>query len=200
MRAECVDLSTGRRYPRGEGEWGPGELENRKHKIFVLLKAIREGVFPRESVPRKFASALESVPDGLDQDGLIEQLARSYEGRIPKVALEYRPQLEATPQKPYPKYGLSAQDMILLERHSGGRCGGCGRDFTSDRAGRAVIDHCHERGYGNRNAVRGLLCQMCNIALSKHMTPETLRALAEYLERFESSPDPPWTNCAYGER
>lgn len=192
MRAEGVNISTRRRYPRGDGEWGQGELDRRKHKVFVLLRALREGVYPRDNVPRKMLAALEAAPADLDQDGLIEYLARSYDGRIPKVKLEHRPPREPTPQKPYPKYGLSAQDMILLERHSGGRCEGCGGTFTSDRAGRAVIDHCHGRGFGNRNAVRGLLCQRCNVALSKYMTPQTLRALAAYLERFESSLEPPW--------
>lgn len=39
------------------------------------------------------------------------------------------------------------------------------------------LDHCHETG-----AIRGWLCRHHNIALSKHITPEELRLMADYLE------------------
>lgn len=54
---------------------------------------------------------------------------------------------------------------------AGEACAACGRDTDLH------IDHDHETG-----AVRGVLCRFCNASLTKHMTPEILRRLADYLD------------------
>jgi hypothetical protein len=59
----------------------------------------------------------------------------------------------------------------------GERCGICGREPSAVR--RLDRDHDH-RGDGRP---RGLLCAPCNRALNDRVTPEWLRAAADYLER-----------------
>ena len=53
-------------------------------------------------------------------------------------------------------------------------CQTCGR-VVSGRD--QHIDHDHETG-----EVRGVLCRFCNAVLMKHMSPDLLRRLADYLE------------------
>lgn len=59
----------------------------------------------------------------------------------------------------------------------GERCGICGRGPGSRRLDR---DHCHRATEGRP---RGLLCARCNRALPSWVTPEWLRAAADYLDR-----------------
>jgi hypothetical protein len=69
-------------------------------------------------------------------------------------------------------YGLTfdeAKEMMTRP------CAGCG---TTVEGRELHIDHCHDSG-----VVRGVLCHNCNTVLTKHMTPEILRSLADYLER-----------------
>lgn len=72
--------------------------------------------------------------------------------------------------KPYRPY----YDRLLAEQ--GGVCGVCGRLPSEKR--RFDMDHDHKRLY-----LRGLLCPRCNRALPVWITPEWLRAAADYLER-----------------
>lgn len=65
-------------------------------------------------------------------------------------------------------------DRMLAEQD--GVCGICGRPPNPKR--RLDIDHDHRQ-----MQVRGLLCPRCNRALWDWMTPEWLRAAADYLER-----------------
>lgn len=69
------------------------------------------------------------------------------------------------------KYGVFDY-TFLLERQGGG-CAGCG---SKPNGKMLLIDHDHETG-----RVRGLLCHPCNLAVNRHITPETLRRLASYL-------------------
>lgn len=173
------------------------QLENRKLKISRLLQAIRSGMYDptaeTQSVKfvRSFELALSQASGSPDE--VLTYLARHTEGRVPNFRVEHVPDPvgEATRViKSYPKYGLSGKDIVRLTKHAGGVCQGCKRSFDADR--KPVIDHDHSRGFANRDAVRGLLCQFCNIALSKHMTPSILRTLAQYLDDFEGQANPPW--------
>ena len=65
-------------------------------------------------------------------------------------------------------YGLTFDETVALMANP---CAGCGSTE------RLHVDHCHDTG-----RVRGVLCHNCNAVLTKHMTPEVLRRLAQYLE------------------
>lgn len=66
------------------------------------------------------------------------------------------------------RYGWAFDDMKALVDQP---CAGCGSEVNLH------VDHCHDTG-----KVRGVLCRSCNTVLMKHMTPEILRRLADYLE------------------
>jgi hypothetical protein len=69
----------------------------------------------------------------------------------------------------------------LIFKHQG-RCAVCSSE-AEDHHG-LVIDHCHDRG-----VIRGLLCQGCNLALGAVKdAPDTLRKLADYLEKSVVEP------------
>lgn len=69
------------------------------------------------------------------------------------------------------RYGMSYTDMKAFMDQP---CAGCLADLTGHML---HIDHCHTTG-----KVRGVLCHHCNTVLTKHMTPEVLRRLADYLD------------------
>lgn len=67
------------------------------------------------------------------------------------------------------------ENALLAQNNS---CAGCHIPLTMD-SGR--MDHCHETGQ-----FRGVLCNSCNLSLGQLKdSPETLRRLADYLERFK---------------
>jgi len=71
-------------------------------------------------------------------------------------------------------YGITKAEVVELLKRP---CEGCGVEVSGKGQ---HIDHCHES-----NAVRGVLCSSCNTILGAAKDrPETLRRLAEYLERF----------------
>jgi Autographiviridae endonuclease VII len=75
------------------------------------------------------------------------------------------------------KYGLTVEDVAVMEREQSGCCLVCGVEFGPET--KPVVDHCHAT-----RAVRGLLCKQCNFGLGMFGDkPEVLRAAAEYLER-----------------
>ncbi len=86
------------------------------------------------------------------------------------------------------KYGLTlgAWCEILSRQHGG--CGVCGKVPPS---GTLHIEHEHVRGFWKlpfdqrAHSVRGLACWFCNgTLLRRGVTPEKLRAAADYLERY----------------
>jgi hypothetical protein len=79
-------------------------------------------------------------------------------------------------------YGITGEQYRNLLLKQEGRCAGCGKGETSlNRNGEVrslAVDHCHTTG-----AVRGLLCDGCNNAISRaNDSPSILRRLAAYLE------------------
>lgn len=70
-------------------------------------------------------------------------------------------------------YGLTFNEVVELLRQP---CSGCGASPTEQTL---HVDHNHDTG-----VVRGMLCHNCNTTLTRHMTPATLRRLADYLEKF----------------
>lgn len=74
-------------------------------------------------------------------------------------------------------YGIDAEDWARLYNTQDGKCAGCQKRLLFDRT--THVDHCHATG-----KVRGLLCAGCNSSLGHAKDkPETLRALALYVER-----------------
>jgi hypothetical protein len=75
------------------------------------------------------------------------------------------------------KYGLTDAQVSQMHDAQNDTCPGCLKPL--DHAGTPHVDHCHSTG-----VVRGLLCSRCNLALG-HVRdePESLRRLADYLER-----------------
>lgn len=87
------------------------------------------------------------------------------------------------------RYGITADDWDRMYDAQHGKCAACSRAikrraydginlWTGDGAD-PDVDHCHETGL-----VRSLLCCWCNMALTREMTPDALRGLASYLERW----------------
>jgi len=70
------------------------------------------------------------------------------------------------------RYDISFETTKWL---MGQPCSGCGATENLH------IDHDHIHG-----VVRGVLCHNCNTVLTVHMTPTTLRRLADYLEPFHN--------------
>jgi|SRR5688572_3321358 len=77
------------------------------------------------------------------------------------------------------KYGVSVEWYESTLRAQGGVCAICGGINMGKLSEiKLSIDHCHETGL-----VRGLLCKMCNLAISYlRDDPELCRKAAGYLE------------------
>ena len=74
------------------------------------------------------------------------------------------------------RYGGTQEDYQKLFDAQKGLCSICG---VSDKP--LVVDHCHICGLGDINAVRGLLCWLCNNQSSFSLEkPEVLKRALEY--------------------
>src|SRR5699024_1480674 len=77
------------------------------------------------------------------------------------------------------RYGIEPEDYDRMLEQQDGRCAICQRepDHQNTR-GRGVlfIDHCH-----NSNAIRGLLCNDCNLIIGHGATVARLKNAIEYL-------------------
>jgi hypothetical protein len=74
-------------------------------------------------------------------------------------------------------YGISLVQWNELFSAQGGKCAICRNVATSDRHWH--VDHCHETG-----AVRGILCNHCNLMIGHAKdNPETLMSAIEYIKR-----------------
>lgn len=77
-------------------------------------------------------------------------------------------------------YGLRPGEYKKLYEAQGGKCAvrGCpARGLTL----RLAVDHDHDKGLHNRNAIRGLLCKRHNRMILPGDTPEVFDSMAEYL-------------------
>ncbi len=74
-------------------------------------------------------------------------------------------------------YGITEAQVDQMLAAQGARCALCGTDNPRHQRGVFVVDHCHETG-----RVRGLLCQLCNIALGKlGDTPAAIQRALDYV-------------------
>jgi hypothetical protein len=85
------------------------------------------------------------------------------------------------------KYGIDMAEYDRLFEAQGGKCAGCARPgahLASDapRQDKLHVDHCHKT-----EAVRGLLCRACNMALGGlEDDRERLLSLVAYLDKQSS--------------
>lgn len=76
------------------------------------------------------------------------------------------------------KDGVRASKIRQKAKKAGGRAKPTACDVCGEASWRIVFDHCHAT-----TRFRGWLCYGCNVALGQVKdNPETLRALASYLE------------------
>jgi hypothetical protein len=76
------------------------------------------------------------------------------------------------------KYGLTMATYRALLEAQGSRCAIC-RVGLEQRVGKIAVDHCHET-----NAVRGILCSCCNLAIGLFKENEdALRSAILYLRK-----------------
>lgn len=88
---------------------------------------------------------------------------------------------KATKRANLKKYGLSLERFEAMKLSQGGLCAACGSPGSS--RGELCVDHNHSTG-----AVRGLLCDRCNVALGYALeSPAILRGLADYIERTHAT-------------
>lgn len=74
------------------------------------------------------------------------------------------------------RYGMTVDQFRSMTEQQGGVCAICRRRAKTPRL---HVDHCHTTG-----AVRGLLCEKCNVALGLFDDdPERMREAATYLEK-----------------
>jgi hypothetical protein len=88
------------------------------------------------------------------------------------------------------KFGLTTEQYVSLYRDA--VCAVCGSttSLVAGQVSRLVIDHDHKRGAGT-DSIRGILCHSCNLAIGMaEDNPALLRALADYVERYEREGGP----------
>lgn len=89
------------------------------------------------------------------------------------------------------RYGISPEKYQEMHEAQGGVCAICAMPETMVMGGTPcalAVDHDRRCCPGKRSCggcVRGLLCARCNMALGGvHESPDTLRAMAAYIERY----------------
>lgn len=83
------------------------------------------------------------------------------------------------------KYGITAEQFDEMFSAQGNKCAIC-EDTESKGNGMFHVDHDHKT-----KAIRGILCQACNVTLGKMKdSPELLRKAAAYLEINYQNPIP----------
>lgn len=80
-------------------------------------------------------------------------------------------------------YGITLEQKKDIIRQQNNKCAGCGINFDETTwHTKPVVDHDHKTGEN-----RSLLCHHCNWALGNTKdNPETLRNLANYVEKYRS--------------
>ena len=77
------------------------------------------------------------------------------------------------------RYKITLKQKKELLEKQGGCCEGCTNRLLVEKGNKCCVDHDHLTG-----KIRGILCRECNLALGYAKdNPETLRRLADYLER-----------------
>lgn len=81
-------------------------------------------------------------------------------------------------------YGITLAEFDMMFAAQNYRCASCRGSSPMHKRG-WVVDHCH-----TSERIRAILCHMCNTAIGMARdNPETLRAMADYLERHKNPPE-----------
>lgn len=114
--------------------------------------------------------------DAMLAEGARRRADPAYRERMRAYSRDYyrRNRREIKSRELEKKYGITLDAYEALLASQGGVCAICGRPPR-----RPMVDHDHLT-----NAVRGVLCSECNLALGKlHDDVESLRRAIAYLER-----------------
>ena len=86
-------------------------------------------------------------------------------------------------------YGITSEEVDKMFENQGKKCAIC--DTGAETANKLCVDHDHEKGNKDPNAVRGLLCNDCNLGLGnfKNSTQRLSNAI-EYLKKYEENGSP----------
>lgn len=173
------------RKGRGAGTQA-GSVANSGYRVMVLggksYTALRlawlyvHGTWPSRNVKPK-----NGVKDDCRLENLHVTTAASHNDRRQGVRGAYR---DYDLKK---KFGLSMADYQRMFAAQGGVCAVCEKPETATRGGEVkwlAVDHCHDTG-----AVRGLLCQSCNLMVGYGRDDAAvLTAGAAYLRRHAAAP------------
>lgn len=78
------------------------------------------------------------------------------------------------------RYSITVKQYEEMFEEQGGKCALCGEECGSGK--RLAVDHCHKTG-----KVRGLLCQVCNMAISRVEIPGWAKKAVAYVNHHRKS-------------
>ena len=88
-------------------------------------------------------------------------------------------------QRIFREFGITRDDYDRMLADQNNSCGICGKHISEEGQSFA-IDHDHSYDMPNPDAVRGLLCRLCNLGMGGLGDDiETLRAAVRWLEQYE---------------
>ena len=158
----------------------------------ILQRKSRNGPLPKRCSECKTIKTKKTSSDWQKKNReILNERARQARKDNPEKFREHSRKSMAKRRKEQPEavkqakirstYNITDEEHSALKKRADGKCELCGITLSDDGPTREVIDHDHETG-----AVRGLLCNNCNMGLGYvEDSPQLLEQLAQYLE------DPP---------
>lgn len=132
------------------------------------------------SCPREGCTQERSAPGQLCREHKNEYqrtYMRDWRRRNPAKTRKYRDPVKAREWELRRVYGITGEQYERLLCQQDFRCAVCRRPAAESRNGCLHVDHSHETG-----AIRGLLCNKCNLGLGLlDDDPAILRAAMTYL-------------------
>ena len=165
---------------------GKAYREANKTKLRVTKKAYQDA--NKESI-----SSYSKVYREAHKDEIAARKKAHYEANRERLIAKSRAYVEANKEATAArlsaghrrsKYGVSPDEFAKMLEQCRGRCPCCKVPFSAMLREKPCIDHCHKRGLGQRQAVRGIVCHRCNLIFGHAGDdPTILRACARHLEK-----------------